>query len=1289
MTPHPPVWLKSCISPRRLWAGILLVGFGLASSLLGAPVSSETAAGVVRGWLRLERAPLGEPLSGALGQIKTFKDNDGQTLYHVVPLSPTGFVIIAGEDAVEPIICFSATGDFDPSTNNTLGALVSCDLPHRVRAVRKAKTLARPAALAQSKWQLLAQADSGVVLQPQLLVAVSDIRVAPLLQSAWDQLTAAGANSTACFNYYTPPNAAGNVNNYPAGCVATAMAQLMRYYQQPTVGVGAGSFTITNGGSPQTYQLKGGDGAGGAYNWANMPLVLPSAPPTAQCVAIGALLADAGATVKMTYTANGSSSVLLDACGALTGTFHYANAIRGFNNNNDLGTNLLAMINPNLDAHYPVLLGIAGSSGGHAGVADGYGYSGSTIYHHLNLGWSGNSTAWYNLPTIDSDLYQFNTVGQCAYNVFTNGTGEIISGRVLDQLSRPVTNATVTATRTGGGTYTAATDSRGIYALARIPSGSTYSITVSKANYASASGNITTGTSQNNRSASGNYWGANFTLNLLATVVDHFTWSAIGSNQAAGTPFAVTLTAQNAANGTVTGFAGTVALSGGVTGLTSTNTLIGSAGANSWTSGSADMTLGYAFTPSTNLQVFAVRAYVGDKVSIWTDDGTFVASQTVSGANQTWVENAMSSPVSLSAGTTYRVAIHVAASVRVYLKNSGWPGSFANGTIGQTCYTTYSDAFPMNIYGTALGPLVDLRYAVVYSNSIAVSPATSGSFSAGVWSGSLSVAQAGGNLVLRADDGAGHIGVSGPLNVTNPVGTLPNITSQPQSVTTNTGDSAAFSLAAFGSPAPAYFWRRNGTAIGGANAASYTLNNVQLPDSGSQFTCVVSNNAGAVTSYVATLTVVCTNVVVAGPLNVTLGASGYAPSVNAVAPLPDGAMIIGGYFTSVNGSTRYCLARFQPDGTLDPNWNPMAYNEVVALAVSGTNLYVGGYFASIGGQARNGLALVSASGTGTVDANWNPSPIGPNSYVGALAVSGTNVYAGGYFTNIGGLARNSIACLGAAGSGAAIASWNPSATYSASAGYVDAILVNNTNVYVGGYFDTLGGSSRNCLGRLSLGGAGAADPSWNPNVLGEVLALAASGTNLYAGGAFVTVNTNVSRPHIARFNTGSSVVDASWNPGADYEVKALAAMGTRVFAGGAFTNIGGLFRPNLAKLNAAGTGAADSTWEADPNGTVWSLAFGNTNLIVAGSFTQIGGQPRSELASLAFAPFKLRVVGRSGGQFQLAATSERGLGFEILASTNLSAWTSVLTLTNSAGSTNYTDPVTTLPRRYYRARQLP
>ena len=286
----------------------------------------------------------------------------------------------------------------------------------------------------------------------------------------------------------------------------------------------------------------------------------------------------------MSYTASGSGASDQTARSQLVSSFHFGNARWGYSSGGNIGSSLTGMINPNLDARYPVMLGIEGA-GGHEVIADGYGYSASTLYHHLNLGWSGVDTAWYALPTVDTSNGTFTVVDTCVYNTYTNGTGEIISGRALDQIGRPVVNASVSATRTGGGTYTATTDTNGIYALARIPSGSSYSITVTKANYSTTSGKFSIGTSSDGAAASGNYWGANFTMNMLTTVIDHLVWGTVAATQPLNTPFGVTITAQNLTNGVATGFTGPVALSAFAAGAGSSATIIGNLAGNWYTYG--------------------------------------------------------------------------------------------------------------------------------------------------------------------------------------------------------------------------------------------------------------------------------------------------------------------------------------------------------------------------------------------------------------------------------------------------------------------------------------------------------------------------------------------------------------------------------------------------------------------------------------------------------------------------------------------------------------------------------
>jgi len=84
----------------------------------------------------------------------------------------------------------------------------------------------------------------------------------------------------------------------------------------------------------------------------------------------------------------------------------------------------------------------------------------------------------------------------------------------------------------------------------------------------------------------------------------------------------------------------------------------------------------------------------------------------------------------------------------------------------------------------------------------------------------------------------------------------PVIRSQPASQVVGVGRTASFSVSAAGAAPLSYFWQRNGEFIAGATDSTYTTNNVQIADSGSLFSCLVSNAFGTVLSFSAVLTVV-------------------------------------------------------------------------------------------------------------------------------------------------------------------------------------------------------------------------------------------------------------------------------------------------------------------------------------------------------------------------------------------------------------------------------------------------
>lgn len=504
------------ISVKKI-AVLFAVIFCLQSGLLcyAAPTTATQAGNAVQRLLAGNGTPLNMTLGQNVKDVTSYPLLAKTPAYFVVNLDPSGYIIVSSDDTIEPIIAFVENGSYSPTADNPLGALVIQDMDNRLATAQQAantRILSAGLSQAQEKWAILAAPITRAITNP--LATPSDIRVAPLVKSSWGQTNCGGyTNTPTCYNYYTP-------NNYHSGCVATAMAQLMRYHQYPTDGVGTASFNITiNGGTATPRALRGGDGSGGPYDWANMPLEPKSnalTVPLVQRQAIGALCADAGVAVKMDYASAGSAAFSNDTKVAMTQVFKYGNAIIGGNSNianNNIMANLPKMINPDLDAGYPVFFAISGTPGGHAILSDGYGFDTGTAYHHLNMGWSGISDTWYNLPTIPSAAGTFTYLKMCLYNVFPQGSGEVISGRVLDLAGNPISGATVTALPVGGIALPAVlTDSKGIYAFAKLPSNKTFTLTATKDGLPPKMISTTTGTSVDYSYTSGNIWGADITL---------------------------------------------------------------------------------------------------------------------------------------------------------------------------------------------------------------------------------------------------------------------------------------------------------------------------------------------------------------------------------------------------------------------------------------------------------------------------------------------------------------------------------------------------------------------------------------------------------------------------------------------------------------------------------------------------------------------------------------------------------------------------------------------------------
>jgi hypothetical protein len=266
--------------------------------------------------------------------------------------------------------------------------------------------------------------------------------------------------------------------------------------------------------------------------------------------------------------------------------------------------------------------------------------------------------------------------------------------------------------------------------------------------------------------------------------------------------------------------------------------------------------------------------------------------------------------------------------------------------------------------------------------------------------------------------------------------------------------------------------------------------------------------------------------------------------------------------------------------------------------VSGSTVYIGGTFAQVGGQARSNIAAIDAT-TG-VPTSFAPDA---NLTVSALAVSGSTVYAGGNFGVIGGATRIGLAALDAT-TGAALSGWDAGAD-----GNVYCLELSGTKLYAGGSFTHIGGAPRNYMTELDA--ATGTATAWDANADGAAQVFKVSGSTVYVGGIFGNVGGQA-RNNIAQLDaTGTAT---SWNPNCDGAVDALALSGSSVFAGGFFGNIGGASHKNIAELDA--TGSATS-WDPVASDGILALAVGPMALYAGGVFLSTGVEPQSYIAAFS------------------------------------------------------------------------
>lgn len=191
----------------------------------------------------------------------------------------------------------------------------------------------------------------------------------------------------------------------PTGCVATAMAQVLKYYEYPEKGTGKGSYYLDDAVAPKQGRMYGSP-----YDYADMLDVYDDWNPTRkQRDAVAYLMRDCGYATAMKYTLDGSGATPFDATNGFVNNFSYDPLAIKCEIRDYVGEEKwMETIYATLDAKQPIIyLGADETYGGHAFILDGYDEKGLV---HVNWGWDGNADGYFSLADLAvTGILGFNT----------------------------------------------------------------------------------------------------------------------------------------------------------------------------------------------------------------------------------------------------------------------------------------------------------------------------------------------------------------------------------------------------------------------------------------------------------------------------------------------------------------------------------------------------------------------------------------------------------------------------------------------------------------------------------------------------------------------------------------------------------------------------------------------------------------------------------------------------------------------------------------------------------------
>ena len=354
---------------------VFALGINLASA---KPVTPAAAKTVAEKFYSLNAKT--EVRSVALAYTEV--DANGLPVFYAFNINENdGYVLVTAEDAAKPIIGYS-------TNNHFMVPEVSTGINYWLKSRAKEISSIREQGLTADtknagEWAYYSnKASNAKLVNPS---AVMSTTVQPLVQTTWNQSP-----------YYNATCPGKSVT----GCVATAMAQIMRYWKFPAHGTGSSSYNDSKPKYTNNYGILSANYGATTYNWANMPLSLSNNNSD-----VALLNLQCGISVDMDYDPNGSGAQVITADGAICAQHSYITyfgydptKIKGLRRSSYADAAWIALLQGDLNIGRPIqYVGDDPNEGGHTWVCDGYDQN---SYFHMNWGWGGSDDGFFSLDNL-------------------------------------------------------------------------------------------------------------------------------------------------------------------------------------------------------------------------------------------------------------------------------------------------------------------------------------------------------------------------------------------------------------------------------------------------------------------------------------------------------------------------------------------------------------------------------------------------------------------------------------------------------------------------------------------------------------------------------------------------------------------------------------------------------------------------------------------------------------------------------------------------------------------------